>query len=82
MIWGRQLSVDGTSRVTGDGQAEGTASLTVSRPTPSGGNHAGRLFDAPQRPVQSPQPYYSLFLVVAQDVAHPQRLTGSPAVGW
>lgn len=31
----------------------------------------GRRFDAPQRPAQSPQRQYLLFLVVAQDVAHP-----------
>lgn len=40
-----------------------------------------RLFDAPQRPAQSPQRRYLLFFVVAQDVAHPQRWTGVPLVG-
>jgi len=41
----------------------------------------GRLFDVPQRPAQSPQRHYLLFLVLAQDVAHPQRWTRSPPVG-
>ena len=40
----------------------------------------GGLFDAPQRPTQSPQRQYLLFLVVAQDVAHPQRWTNVPPV--
>jgi len=38
-------------------------------------------FDAPQRPAQSPQRHYLVFLVVAQDVAHPQRWFISPPVG-